>query len=123
MHYVCSTDMRHLDLTYIKENVTEDNDFIKELLNVFLSSLDDDCKEFFDSVDAKDHSVIRRSAHKLKSSFRSLGMDEMASIMQSIENCAFNQAPLEQINELKSRLEGLLPEVKDEVREMLSRLD
>lgn len=107
--------MKHLDLSYIKTNVTDDEGFIRELLGVFLDSLDTDLASVEASVADRDHGRVKRSAHKLKSSFRSLGMQNLASLAQTIENMGNNQDPIIEIEARHAELQALIPEMKADV--------
>lgn len=112
--------MKHLDLSYIKENVTNDEGFIRDLLGVFMESLDSDLGTFNEAVTAQDHGAVKRGAHKLKSSFRSLGMSKLATLTQVIENMAGDKDPMDQIQSRHAELQMLIPEVREDVRHYLN---
>jgi len=102
--------MKHLDLTYIIENVTTDKKFICELLQVFRESLAEDLKTLASAIEDENHDLIKRSGHKLKSSFRSLGMTEMANSMFKIELMGFNA---DEIKSIKETFMAVVTEIKD----------
>lgn len=107
--------MSHLDLTYIKENVSDDPEFIRELLNVFLASLEIDIPALQRSIDNEDYEYIRRNAHKIKSGFRSLGMKDMTDYLQSLEDMGKRE---EDMGTIKARFAGFiqgLPAIKSEI--------
>jgi len=112
--------MKHLDLSYIKTNVTNDEDFIRDLLGVFLESLETDLAAFDESMAEQDHGRIKRSAHKLKSSFRSLGMDTLSALAQAIENMGTEKEPIESIVIKYAELKALVPEMKEDVAAYLN---
>lgn len=108
--------MSNLNLEFIKTNVSDDPDFIKELLEVFLNSLDTDVPALEVAIEKGEHDGIRKAAHKVKSGFRSLGMEEMTTYLQELEDMGKQEKPLEEIElKYKGFLDGL-PEVKSEVR-------
>lgn len=112
--------MKHLDLSYIKTNVTDDEEFIRELLDVFSTSLSIDLTDFDAAVASEDHGKIKRAAHKVKSSFRSLGMTEMASLMQRIENLGHEKQPLEEVRDLSVKLHAEIPAIHQEVKDYMA---
>lgn len=112
--------MPHLDLSYLVENVTSDRAFINQLLEVFLGSLEGDIGELENAIEQNDHGRICRSAHKVKSSFRSLGMHAMTERLQEIENMGKDQNPLPDIRQNFDAFLGILPEVKSEVESYIN---
>ena len=113
--------MKHLDLTYLLENVTDDIDFIKHLLSVFLNSLEGDLESLDSSIYQRDHGKIKRAAHKIKSSFRSLGMDLMTKRLQEIEDMGHNNFDIRVIDARYSDFKRDLPIVIDEVNEYIRK--
>ena len=111
--------MKHLDLTYIIENVTTDKKFITELLNVFLETLTDDLKTLSSAIDSENYDLIKRSGHKLKSTFRSLGMTEMANLLLKIELMGFNVDDIEAVKETFAQIMQHIEDVKGEVNAYL----
>lgn len=111
--------MKHLDLSYLVDNVTDDKDFIKEVLGVFLSSLTPDIQALEDAIYQKNHLQIKRSAHKVKSSFRSLGMIVMTKRLQEIEDMGHNNYDVRIIQPLFASFKKDLPDVKKEVQDFI----
>jgi HPt (histidine-containing phosphotransfer) domain-containing protein len=107
--------MLHLDLTYIKENVSDDPAFIRELLDVFLTSLEIDIPALEESIEKADYEYIRRNAHKIKSGFRSLGMKDMTDYLQSLEDMGKHKEEMSGIREQFAGFISALPEIKKEI--------
>lgn len=110
----------HLDLSYIKENVTDDEEFINTLLQVFLDSLDSDRQDLNNGVNSGDHESIKRAAHKLKSSFRSLGMRQPWTLLQEIEDLGHQRGNLDDVVRKKIELDYVIPKVILEVNQYLA---
>ena len=108
--------MKHLDLTYILENVTDDTVFIKELLGVFLREVQTDVAALEHSIETNDLNQIKRDSHKVKSSFRSLGMTEMTNRLQEIENLGSTQGEISEIKALFVNFKSNMPDVLEDVR-------
>lgn len=113
--------MKHLDLTYIKSNVTDDESFLRELLEVFKSSLTPDMEDFKTALSDEDHMAVKRAAHKLKSSFRSLGMKDLAILMQDIEDMGRLEKPMDEIRADADKLHQEVPVLLGDVEEYLER--
>jgi HPt (histidine-containing phosphotransfer) domain-containing protein len=111
--------MPHLDLSYLINNVTDDKDFIKEVLTVFMSTLVPDIQALEDAIYQKNHLQIKRSAHKVKSSFRSLGMHVMTDRLQEIEDMGHNNFDIRVIQPLFATFKKDLPAVKEEVQNFI----
>lgn len=112
--------MPHLDLIYLVDNVTSDQDFINTLLGVFLSSLEGDVGDLEKAINEGDHGRIRRAAHKVKSSFRSLGMHLMTERLQALENMGRDEKDLHTIKQAFEDFLADLPEVKTEVNDYIN---
>ncbi|MEX2595610.1 MAG: Hpt domain-containing protein [Salibacteraceae bacterium] len=111
--------MAHLDLSYILDNVSSDRSFITQLLNVFLVSLEEDIPPLEQAIEAEDHEQVRKTAHKVKSSFRSLGMKEMTIYLQTLEDMGKDKKPMATIGEKFTGFISMLPDVKAEVKTSL----
>ena len=109
--------MKHLTLSYIKENVTDDESFIGQLLDVFLQGLENDLPQLEKAIELGDHTSIQHSAHKVKSGFRSLGMQDMTSFLQALEDQGKEGAPLADIIDRMEEFNLLLPEVGQEIED------
>ena len=107
--------MKHLDLSYILSNVSDDKEFVGQLLNVFISSLDQDIPDLEQAIASEDHEHIRRAAHKVKSGFRSLGMTSMTQYLQELEDMGRTNTAIPEIKEKLAGFLAMLPEVKSEV--------
>lgn len=111
--------MRYLDFTYLRTNVTDDESFIKQLLLIFLTSLDADVEVLTEAVENRNHEHTRSATHKVKSSFRSLGIAEITEMLQTLENHAKATEPYDQIQPLFDNFIQQLPDIKAEVKAYL----
>lgn len=108
-----------VDLTYILENVSDNKEFIAELLTIFIESNEGDIEKLRQDIGSGDHDQIRRAAHKIKSGFRSFNIEQGVNLLQSIEDSARNMDDITKIREMFSELELLYPQVKMEAQEYL----
>ena len=112
--------MSHLDLTFLHQNVTDDPAFILQILEVFVSGLDEDLPALRNAIASSDHAEIRAKTHKVKSGFRSLGMTSITQQLQEIENMAKDQAPISEIRTSFEAFDLVLPEALKEIEEYRS---
>jgi HPt (histidine-containing phosphotransfer) domain-containing protein len=114
--------MHNLNLDFIKANVSDDPEFIQELLEVFLSSLDTDVPALEDAIHAGEHEAIRKAAHKVKSGFRSLGMQDMTDYLQNLEDMGKQGADLTTIQKKFNGFMDDLPAVRMEINDYIEAL-
>ncbi|HAW19835.1 MAG TPA: hypothetical protein DCX14_06600 [Flavobacteriales bacterium] len=112
--------MEHLDLSYLHENVTTEPTFIREVLQIFLEGLETDGEQLNAAIQESNHDKIKLAAHKLKSSFRSLGMTEPWHLLQKIEDVGHENGPIENIYVYKRDFDECKPAVIAEVKAYLN---
>lgn len=113
--------MPHLDLRYLRENVSSDEEFIHQLLVVFIESTSEDLVPLKAAIETEDLEKIKRSAHKIKSSFRSLGMEQMTNLFQSLEDLARENHPMEEITPVYNEFILHFPEIEREIAAELAQ--
>ncbi len=113
--------MAHLNLDYLRENVSDDDEFIHQLLQVFLDSTADDLVALEDAIKSADHEQVKRAAHKVKSSFRSLGMLRITELLQRLEDMARNNHDIEEIVSVHNSFLIAYPSVREEVQMTLDQ--
>ena len=112
--------MKYLDFTYLQTNVTDDVSFIKQLLMIFLTSLDADVEVLTEAITNQNHEHTRSATHKVKSSFRSLGISTITDMLQTLENHAKANESYDQIQPLFDEFLTQLPDIKAEVKAYLA---
>jgi PAS domain S-box-containing protein len=108
-----------IDLSFIK-NITDDEELINELLEIFWEQLDSTVKTLRTLTDAKDFRNIQELAHKLKGSSINLGAVQIANACRRIERSG-REANLSNMNELIRSLEESIGETKEEVETNFSK--
>jgi HPt (histidine-containing phosphotransfer) domain-containing protein len=92
-----------LALTDLRESFENDSDILNSILDMFLEEVPQDYLILKSSIQNEDFKAAGLQAHKVKSSYRTLGIDNMASILQDIENCAKTESDLSSIPVLLSK--------------------
>lgn len=113
--------MALLNLTFIEENVSDDPEFIQELLMVFKQDVFTDFEALQASITKGDFSSIRTDAHKVKSSLRSLGAEECWTRLQELEDLGRLEADINRIRQLSAEVNELLHALRNEVEAYLEK--
>lgn len=92
--------MTVLPLEHLRETFDGDTDILKSILEMFLEEVPTDYEQLVLAINAGDYENAGLIAHKIKSSYRTLGIDSMASILQEIEDRAKENKGTEKIPEL-----------------------
>jgi HPt (histidine-containing phosphotransfer) domain-containing protein len=89
-----------LPLTDLRESFENDRDILGSILDVFMVEVPEDCVLLQHSIESGDYTTAGMQAHKVKSSYRTLGITEMATILQEIEDRAKNDNDIQHIPNL-----------------------
>jgi len=87
------------DLSFITDVAKGNKDFIKSLIEVFISNTPPIAAEMRDAYDAKDWDRLAKLAHKLKSTIDTMGLITIKDDIRFIETNAKAVAELATINE------------------------
>lgn len=112
--------MTLLNLEFIKENVSDDPEFITELLSIFLTDFFEDVERLSEAIGKGEFSQIQAQAHKAKSSARSLGVHVCAQRLQRLEDLGKTQGEIDEIRQYQKEIETMLPELKREIEGYIS---
>ena len=90
-----------LKLDYLNEIAGGDTEFINEILETYLNEIPKDMQILHQAITSKDLSKVQKIAHKMKSSFRLLGLSDLHDASLNLENAA-KQEIADWINHQKS---------------------
>jgi HPt (histidine-containing phosphotransfer) domain-containing protein len=77
--------MKYINLDYIN-SITEGNDeLFSELSNIFISQMNEVVSILESALNDKDSNTIKQAAHKIKSSLRTFGVEDLANKFEGIE--------------------------------------
>ena len=104
-----------IDPSALKSVFGDDEETFKEILNDFVEPASSNVSEIEAALN--DHSAdgVARAAHKLKSSSRSVGANELADLCQSLET-AGNSDDWDEIDISAPRLKGILQKVTNYIK-------
>lgn len=96
-----------VDLSYLRELSDGNKEFEQEIIELYLSQMPVEFDIFRKAISDVDYPGIKATAHKLKSSFSSMGINE-SGILKSLESKALAKEDIEVIKSEFARLEVIL---------------
>ena len=79
-------DYKHIDMTYLNDLAMGSNDFMIEMLESFTKTTPESIKTMKESIASADWKTIGGLAHKLKTSYSFMGMDNMVTLSKTLQN-------------------------------------
>ena len=95
-----TTNNKHTDLTYLKQLANGSNEFIGQMITVFMAQTPEALSNMDKYVMSKDWESLHRVAHKMKPSFSFMGIKELENIISLIEEYSLNKTNVEQLPEM-----------------------
>jgi CheY-like chemotaxis protein len=97
---VQSTPKSYYNLDYLKEVSGNNQDFIHEMVNTFITTLPQTLEELADSIAVSDWDKVARLAHQIKPSFTLMGLDSLRIKVVLIEDSAKMRTKLDLLPDL-----------------------
>ncbi|MFY9307932.1 MAG: Hpt domain-containing protein [Bacteroidia bacterium] len=107
--------IKQTDLTYLKELSNGSNEFIVEMITVFVEQTPLEIANMEKHLAAGDWKSLRATAHKMKPSFSFMGIKELEGVIKTIEDYAANEKNLD-------LLPGLILKVKEVCTQAIEEL-
>ena len=82
-----------VDLTYLQDLADGDENFVNEVITMFLNDAPDVLKQVMLYPQTENYQLLKTSVHKLKSSLRMLGNESISDIAQDIETLLHQHEP------------------------------
>jgi len=111
--------MKHTDLTYLKELANGSNQFMNEMITLFITQTPEALSNIEKYHQNKDWKSLRTVVHKMKPSVSFVGLKEIENDVHIIEESAANETGLEQLPELISKVITVCREAIIELEEEL----
>ncbi|MDZ4666991.1 MAG: hypothetical protein SGJ00_03805 [bacterium] len=111
-----------IDLTYLKEISGGDNNFIKEMLELYINSTANEAVLFKDLLAKNDFESIGHLAHKMKAPIQMLGANELFNKIRVLEAYGKEHYNTSELPELIERVTVLVDESIIEIREILASI-
>lgn len=91
------TKSKHIDLTYLKQLANGSNEFICQMISVFMVQTPEALINMEKYMNGKDWKALHGIAHKMKPSFAFMGIKELESIVLLVEDSCQKETNLSQI--------------------------
>ncbi|VAW30020.1 hypothetical protein MNBD_BACTEROID07-1734 [hydrothermal vent metagenome] len=95
-------------LALLRAYLDNDKQQIKEMLELFLENTPNDLKELTLLCEKNDVENIRKTAHRVKSSVKFFGLNEVAEILQEMETISWKNQPKNQLETLVKQVNKLM---------------
>ncbi len=114
--------MSKLDLTYLNEISGGDKNFIREMLDLFVTTTATEVDQFDALMANSDYEKIGGLAHKMKAPIQMLGANELFEVIRNIEIFGKERSNLDQIPSMIGRVKSEINILKDEIIDVLKSL-
>ncbi len=108
--------MKHSDLTYLKELANGSNQFMTEMLTLFITQTPEAVENLEKYLQDKDWKSLRGVAHKMKPSISFVGLKEIEDDVRTVEELAMNETNLERLPVLISKIKQVCTEGIEELK-------
>ncbi len=111
------------DLSFLKKTFDNDTEIIKGILQIFIEETPKDYKNLTLAIKEKKEGEIKQMAHKLKSSFKTIGLQNEAVILEKIEKLSLESSKFNVLEVLFSDLSKLYPKIIKEIKQSILALE
>ncbi len=112
------------DFSILKKSLENDQEVIQSVLQIFLEETPEDYNKLQNAIKNDNLIVAKELAHKLKSSFKTLGLHKEALSLEQIEQSTQNSCNSNEILESITILDSIFPkiilEIKDHINDFTS---
>lgn len=108
---------KQLDLTYLKENLDEDEGSLKEMVDLIFRELSGRMEDLGRAVNNNQPEEAFSIAHSVKSSLKMLGLYRILQHIEAIEAAGKNHDNLMPYKDAMTQAQALLQMAHDEIRE------
>lgn len=110
-----------INLDYLNEISEGDQDFIREMISLFIVNTPISLEEIRHSFEKNDFVKLKSEIHKLKSSFNLLGIEQVSQCIISIEKELERGGNNEKLKKQLNEFDELSHESLDEVRSIMKK--
>ncbi|MGQ0829319.1 MAG: Hpt domain-containing protein [Bacteroidota bacterium] len=107
--------MKRTDLTYLKELANGSNQFMTEMITLFITQTPEALQNIEKYFQNKDWKSLRTVVHKMKPSVSLFGLKEIEGDVRTIEEAAANETNLDQLPQLISKVTTVCKEAIEEL--------
>ena len=104
------------DLNYLTGMMRGNKQLIKEIIDAFLKLIPEELHCINDAVTKKDYPIIKKLAHKMRSSVSIMGISVIAPVLQEMEDLGAMAANIEKIKELNQKINLICKQAIEEIK-------
>ncbi|WP_103867280.1 PAS domain-containing hybrid sensor histidine kinase/response regulator [Aquimarina sp. I32.4] len=112
------------DLSFLKKTFDNDPQIIQEVLQIFIDETPQDYQKLKQAVINQELNIIKGIAHKLKSSYRTIGLHNETELLEKIEYLSKDTSEIvtlsEHFNKLDNTYSQIIIEVKQHIKDFSS---
>ena len=112
-----------INLDHLFDLAAGDKDFVKEMIEYYLSQVPVVRQDLLKYQEQKDWFALGETAHKAKSSFKFMGIQQLSDQAKELEDICREQPDEKHINELLMSIEALIIPSSEQLRLELVRID
>ena len=109
------TNNKHIDLEYLKQISNGSNEFIFQMITVFMEEIPGELANIEKYMKSSDWKNLRATAHKMKPSYSFMGVKELESMVNSLEEYSGTETNLDKIPDLVEKITSVTSEVVKEL--------
>ena len=107
---------KHTDLSFIRENSFNNNEFIVEMIMLFLTTTPIMLEEIHTQAAKHDWEKLSQAAHKLKAQVQTFGVNEAYTLLDKIETACANAQDETAIKEMVDKARSICHTAMTELR-------
>lgn len=107
---------RVTDLTYLEKVSNGDNDFIKEMINVYLKETPEAIDNLENHLKNKEWEKFRAVTHKMKPSFSFFGLKDLYDTIDNMEEYSDKKINLELLPDMTAKVKDICNKAMSELR-------
>jgi HPt (histidine-containing phosphotransfer) domain-containing protein len=112
-----------INLDHLFDLAAGDKDFVKEMIEYYLSQVPVVSQDLHKYQEQKDWFALGEIAHKAKSSFKFMGIQQLADQAKELEDICREQPDERRINDLLTNIEALMIPSSEQLRLELAKID
>ena len=111
-----------IDLSYLEELALGSKEFKIEMIESFVNTTPESISKMKDSIITKDWKTLGGIAHKMKTSFSFVGMENMVQLSKSLQDLGLAEERTNEIPAMVEELAGVYAQAEIELKQELNKL-
>jgi len=116
------SEYQHIDMTYLDELALGSNEFKIEMVESFINTTPEAIQKMKEAINSGDWKVLGGIAHKLKTSFSFVGMENMVQLSKSLQDLGLAEEKVEEIPGMVEELSNTYSKAEIELKQELNKL-